>query len=446
VSPSCDLEAAAFCEDFETSSPGGRGGDLDESRIGFSRWGHVFAFFERPGAWSVRPDSTFDVQRNVPTFCGEEFSNVIIGEDARICEGPGVGGVVSNQFTELFDDSGDFGINSLMIRQPFDFSDGGTLVFDVDGKRNHYYEGHGWWFELWVTEDPAPLPYHSAPTVSAFPRNGFGIQFTPIGSCLAMPEGDCNELGTLFVTHEYEIIHEFSGSGSFPASGGFVARDGELNHFEVRLSTDSIEVWATDAGSTELYLVQAIDGLDLSFDVGFVHLQHSHYNAFKDARPAIDAGVWASPAQAYRWDNIGFDGPVLPALRAYDVPDEDRKFSSEYFPDTDLVEYGYDLNSPVTFTLDGVDPTGATQALVNLNANLNSGRLLHYRVNGGPDSTYAVPDYKNPGVNDAELLRTLSIEIPVEDLVAGTNTIELSLPDFDDFEMAGNLDLTLRVP
>lgn len=444
----CGLQNAAFCEDFEDGpSPGGRGGDLDDAKFAFSRWGHVTTFFDRPGAWTVRPGELFDVQRNMPTFCGAEFSNVLIGEDARICSGAGVGNFESMQFQEVFDDAGDFGLNSIMVRQPFNFADGGVLVFDVDGKRNHYYEGHGWWFELWITEDPAPIPYHSAPTVSSFPRNGLGIQFTPVGICLSQATGDCNELGTLFVTRNYEIIHEFPGAGNFPKSGGFVARDQELNHFEVRLTKERIEIWASDAGTTEMHLVQAIDGLDLSFDTGFVHLQHSHYNAFKDARPQFNDGVWASPAQVYRWDNIGFDGPVLPAVRAYDAPlnDEKTKFPDE--ASTDIVKYGYDLDRKVTLEIENIDLDGATKATLNLNMmNITPGRALHYRLNGGEEKTFDCPDYGNSGVNSGFLLRTFSIEVPVEDLVQGTNTVEFSVPDYTPWDMVGNIDISLVVP
>lgn len=442
----CGLENAAFCEDFESGpSPGGRGGDLDEAKFAFSRWGHVVTFFDRPGAWTQRPDPTFDVQRNRPTLCGEEFSNITVDKDARICEGAGVGNFVSNQFQEVFDDASDFGLNSLMVRQAWDFSDGGVLVFDVDGKRNHYYEGHGWWFELWITEDPAPVPYHTAPTVASFPRNGLGIMFSPMGTCLSMAEGDCNEIAGVFVTDDYQIVHEFPGAGNFPTKGGFVARDKELNHFEVRLNKDRVEIWATDAGSTELYLVQEIEGLDLSFGAGFVHLQHSHYNAFKDARPDF-TGVWASPAQVYRWDNIGFDGPVLPALRTYDAPMNNARSKNDYFKETDIVKYGYDLDRPVELEFEDVDLDGATKATINFNMGLATGRSIHFRINGGEDMSFAGPDFGNTAVNQGGGLRALTVEIPLEALVEGKNVIEFSMPDYMPFDMIGNVDLSLVVP
>lgn len=443
----CGLDNPAFCEDFESGAkPGGRGGDLDEAKFAFSRWGHVVTFFDRPGAWTKRPEARFDVQRNMPTLCGAEFSNVVIGEDARVCEGPGVGELVSHQFQEVFDDAGDFGINSLMIRQPWDFSEGGVLVFDVDGKRNNYYEGHGWWFELWITEDPAPVPYHTAPTVSSFPRNGLGIQFTPVGTCLTMSKSDCNEIGTVFVTRDYQVIHEWPGAGDFPRRGGFVARDGELNHFEVRLTKDSIEIWASDAGTTDMHLVQTIDGLELTFDKGFVHLQHSHYNAFKDFRPQSDDGVWASPAQVYRWDNIGFNGPKLEPLRSYDFALNNRRSKNDEIPETDIVKYGYDLDRTVVLSVEDVDLTGATKALLNLNMGVETGRSLHFRINGGEEQSFECPDYGNSGANNSAHLRAFTIEVPLDSLVSGTNEFEFFVPRYQPWDMIGNIDLSLVVP
>jgi hypothetical protein len=44
-------------------------------------------------------------------------------------------------------------------------------VFDVDPKRNDGWDGHGWWLEVWVNEDPALVPYHEAAGVASYPRN-----------------------------------------------------------------------------------------------------------------------------------------------------------------------------------------------------------------------------------------------------------------------------------
>jgi hypothetical protein len=152
--------------------------------------------------------------------------------------------------------------------------------------------------------------------------------------------------------------------------------------------------------------------------------------------------VWASHAQVYRWDNVGFDGPILPRTRGYDVADRDLRSNSEHFPQTDIVRYGYELDRPLSLSVAGVDPVRARRAVIDLNAFMRSGRELRYRINGGEQSTFTVPSYGDPDLDD-QLLRSLSIEVPLSAIGAGTNTIELSLSGPGDFEMVGNLDLSL---
>ena len=55
-----------------------------------------------------------------------------------------------------------------------------------------------------------------------------------------------------------------------------------------------------------------MENLNLSFTRGFVHFQHAQYNAAK----AVDGVSLSARHQTYHWDNIGFDGPVLPGASA----------------------------------------------------------------------------------------------------------------------------------
>src|SRR5205085_1679177 len=120
----------AFCEKFDTPKPGGRGGDLDESVWSFSRWGHATQYL------FVRiPAKTYTDRLFPATFCGQPFSGILPGADAKICDGIGVDGTTSRQLNEVFDDQGDFAYNSMRIRQPFDFTNRtGKIVWDVDAK------------------------------------------------------------------------------------------------------------------------------------------------------------------------------------------------------------------------------------------------------------------------------------------------------------------------
>jgi hypothetical protein len=104
------------------------------------------------------------------------------------------------------------------------------------------------------------------------------------------------------------------------------------------------------------------------------------------------------------------------------------------------------MDRPRTLEFENVDPTGATKALVSLNMNLGTGRKLNYKINGGESVSFTSPDFGNADVNTNGLLRSVSIEVPVEKLVAGTNTIEFTVPDFAPFDMIGNVDLSLVVP
>jgi len=46
-----------------------------------------------------------------------------------------------------------------------------------DAKVNPYNVGHGWWIELWITEDPTPLPHDEFDNVFTVPRRGIGFLF-----------------------------------------------------------------------------------------------------------------------------------------------------------------------------------------------------------------------------------------------------------------------------
>ena len=63
---------------------------------------------------------------------------------------------------------------------------------DISPDIEHAYriDGHGWWLEFWVTDQPVPIPYHGAPSVGSYPRNGFGLQIAPFNDAFyADPSG-----------------------------------------------------------------------------------------------------------------------------------------------------------------------------------------------------------------------------------------------------------------
>lgn len=430
----CALEAPAFCEKFETAHPGGRGGDLDESIWSFGRWNHLGQYF-----WFRLPSGTKNDFEFPATFCGEEFSGILPPDDVKVCDGPGVDGVVSGQLNEVFDDQGDFAFQSMRIRQPFDFAGReGRIAFDVDGKLNPYNEGHGWWIEVWVTPDPTPLPYHEAPSVTAIPRAGIGfvLRFGQ-SNCEITDDSWGNAVEAIVVADNYEILHWFDNVGEDQYDDRcFRTMDAKLNHFEIRLTQDRAEFWASDYEDPASFKLRAIqENLDLSFTRGYVHFQHSHYNASKDGN--------VTPVQTFRWDNIGFDGPVFSTPRGYDVPENDATGDD---PEQEGgVYFGWYINDGEIhgFTAPEVDLTDAVSATFNFNVLMEVGQELEYRFNGGEWHSFILP----PGALESTTIRSFSLDAPLAELVDGDNLIEVRVPElFSEFEGIGNLDLTIEVP
>ncbi len=460
--PGCSLDAPAFCETFDMPHAGGNGGEIDESRWAFSRWtfGH-----RRASSRDVRDGVTVGTWSNpdgFPTLCGQEFKDILPPNDARVCEG---------QFQEVFKDGGSLPINSFMIRQPFDFTGRtGTIVFDVDAKRNDGWDGHGWWLEVWITEDPAPIPYHGAPGVGSYPRNGVGFQIAPNGD--AFSDITSNSLAKYAISKNYEMNTEelFEDLGAQRVT--IKVRDKVMNRFKVMISTDTLEIYGSNAGSTEQHLMGKLTGMDLNFSTGYVHFQHVHYNAAKTpncdcgdgsgadcklqacwANPpaggpegccaAHPDGIFASDSQTYRWDNIGFDGPKYPALRAYDVPmpQTDTTFTEEGILFKSM-NTGWSLgkggaSETVKVQVQNVDLANALRATLNMSYQTWPGVVLQYRFNGK-----AWHDFKTPLMDDGNvLLRAFTVDAPLGELVAGTNTIELR--DNDSGNALGNIDLSV---
>ena len=91
---------------------------------------------------------------------------------------------------------------------------------------------------------------------------------------------------------------------------------GSLNHVEIYLTQTHVEVWASDAspdGVTFPNFQRLYAGdLDLPFGRGYVSLIARNHATIK-----YGGGL----AWIQRWDNVGFDGPVVGGWREASVPD-----------------------------------------------------------------------------------------------------------------------------
>lgn len=394
--PGCSQTQAAFCDTFDAPFGGPFGDGKRTGALDPSKWtvAHIVGSNIGQGDhafWHATPAA----------FCRDRVDGLLPPKDYFYCDNHGR---ESMHFMEALEDGGGYVYNDLMMLQPFDFAGRtGTLTFDVDAKTAG---SHGWWIDVWITDEPVPGPHagHNDNDIAA--RNGFGLRFDVGCKTNRGKPGTRLSLIHLLRDYRYEAA-QMKPSG--PAEGCFATYDDSLNRITVKLTTTGVEVWATDhddATRTNSRKVASFDRLNLPFSRGYVHFEHVQYNATK-------AG--ATSYQTYHWDNIGFDGPKVPPLRSYAVPDA-------------LVRKGRGMNlgyrvggKGTAFTLDGVDLAGAKRAYLALTSWCeNSGGCpqLTYTVNG-TSRTYAKPEHT---IGDLQL-QSLVVPVDLADLQAGRNVI-----------------------
>lgn len=412
----------AFCDSFETLFPGGRGGDLDESR------------------WSVAR-VTQNINTWEPTdamFCLQKLTGVLPDKDSFIC---GLQFNEPNHWMSAMNDGGSYQYMSARPRQQFDFTGRtGSITFAVDAMT----EGeHGWWPEVWVTDEPAPGPYNESPGIAAFPKNGIQISFGD--QCASFPSLTHANVQRIRVFKNYQQVAEYSGqSGGFSQSDCYLTKADAANHFEIRINTNKVEVWGSDFtqdhGMTyPNFKLRAWTTLplNLSFSRGYVHFEHIQYNAGK---------FGSSSMHTFHWHALGFDGPVLPMDRGYDVSDSLTPQAGG------SVNIGYEIsrNGSQTagpFTLGNVDLTGATGASLNFNGHFMTDCFdvgcktvppLRYRLNGKTWHDIVPPFPFMWGMQ-----RTFSVPISLSELTQGTNSLEFQTTGVMDEINLANIDITV---
>jgi len=400
-SRACALKQPAFCDTFDEPAPGGRGGDLNEKSWSVARVSQKV----NPGqrelvSW---PSATLSA-------CGKLVPGVFPVQDVIICRNPRTG---KSELTSVFHDAEGPTFQSFRVLQPFDFAGRvGRISLDIDAK-TQTPEGHGWWWELVIADQPVPVPYQEFVSHALMARKAIVIEFEGISSF----DGSSNEMSHVYVEDGYKYAHEFTrDQASFVA---FKTKEEVLNHLEVRLSQDMLEVWATDLDDMSSFRkVAHVDGLGLGFTRGYVNLQHSQYNAHKGG---LDSYV------TYHVGSLGFDGPKLPRPRSYQVPD-----SLTTGRTNDVRNLGYLVDQGIStccdgngslpgFKLEGVDLTGATLARLNLNAwYFTAERGIEFRFNGRSWRRFG-----HPFPRSMPQTRALSIPVELADLESGQNLLEL---------------------
>jgi hypothetical protein len=446
-SPGCQLLSApasttpAFCDTFDKPEGiGDRSGALNGTVWGVSRM---------LGGINQGQGQFFDVSPTAIQLCGTTYS-VITPNDVQICDGQ----LVEAQFDQT-------GVTSLAMypKQPFDISGGrtGTIAFDVS---NDSHGTHSVWPELWYVDTPVPTPFVHDTSLISVPANGFGVRFAltcPANSGGCGARGFCPEysqsvpvvtVDAAWVIHNYMETEVDAFSNPAPPPGTLTVTPvdcvqassgpGNMNHYELRVSQNEIDVYGIDAGATgPLKEIAKITNAGLTLTAGLLFMEDNHYNANKDSN---GQGV-----HTFTWDNFAFDGPILPRDLAFDVLDRLTPVGPGY---PGLLNDGWGFGGfdqspappPLTLTVPGVyNVANAVAALLTFNfqdfnyANLSAPvPFISYSVNNG--ATQLAPFPFGPcGVQNGgpacSSEYTISVPVNLSDVVAGDNTITLTATD-----------------
>ena len=211
-------------------------------------------------------------------------------------------------------------------KQPFDFAGRtGKVVFDV---RNDTQGSHAAWPEFWMSDKPVPAPFTHEGSFAAIPANGFGLRFAGCtdgngvkSTCSRGQDTATGVESAEVIRNNVEDDSEWQGSLRVTGVDSVLKASGnQLNHYEIRVAQDRIEVWATDPfvggwnpATRPLRLIAYVANANLTFTRGLIWLEDAHYNGSK--MPGTNQQV-----HTFVWDNVGFDGPKTYRDYAYDVP------------------------------------------------------------------------------------------------------------------------------
>ena len=448
--PGCGLDHAAFCDPFDQPSERrGRAGELDATRWSLGRIEP-----ELGTRYVIGPATVADCRPDVP-------AQVLPPQDTLVCAPTSA---IASSHLLVAVAAQNYGINSYRIRQPFDFAGRtGTITFDVDAT----ILNPGWgWPSIEITDEPMNGPSFSMiPGAGNYeggviPKNGVEVQLNGGGAC---PESMRARVESIHEYRDYvdHVTNMVWGENCIPAERH------HLNRFQIRLSQDRIEVWATPASADGVTFAAptmvASAALELSFTRGWVHISVHNHASLKYSDQTVDSWV-------VRWDNVGFDGPVVGGFAETEAPapleDAADGVATAYFVED------RDDTSITAVTIQGV--TGVRDAdLARLSFDMQylqnafgdadiSTYGLRYRLNAGAwhDEPLrmaeralladgVVLDGDMAGEQNAIMQGIIGhvIDVPVGELVEGDNRLEIAtvnMPVHGYRAVLSNVDLVLE--
>jgi hypothetical protein len=419
---------AVFCETFDKKNPGipSRTGDLDPNVWGVSRLFNNINISQ--GMWnSVSPVHIRQCDGTTPV--------VVPPGDIIICNGQ-LREATNDNLSGAPDD-GTVTVLAMYPKQPFDFAGRtGTVSFDVS---NDTHGSHAAWPEFWLSDLPVPAPFiHGGGGGQSVPKDGFGLRFhasIPPGQFCGPNTYNVRKwtLGSAVVIRNYVVDDSEAGGTLSVRLLDCVTQppdnSGIMNHVELKISQNQIDVYATDAGTTgPLKHIAVITGVNLGITRGLMWIQDVHYNADKG-----DPTLPSQREHTFVWDNVAFDGPFTYRDFSYDALDPLTPFVNGSVnlgkkSDANQSSSWNVLNMPAN-----PQPT-AVRVLFNF---YHEGvpTALNVAVNGHAHST-AWPYPDRVGFT----ARTLAVTIPATDLVPGTNVVTIGA---DQAIVASNVNIVL---
>jgi hypothetical protein len=439
VSGNCGMQlggAVTFCETFDNKNPGiqSRTGSLDPNVWGVSRTnGYVNFGQAQYDAWAA---ATQLLTCNGTT-------TVSPPNDIMICNGQ-LREATNDNPSGVFDD-GDVSSLAMYPKQPFDFAGRtGTVSFDVS---NDSHGSHSAWPEFWMSNLPVPTPFNHFDSWEALPQHGFGVRFAAQvvpGQGGLCPNG--NNLNSSRWTVDSAVVVrnyiledvDFQGVDLGTASNPplklnildcvIAPADGSgvMNHVELRVNQNEIDVYATDAGvaasPTTLRKIASITNANLTLTRGLIWLEDVHYNADKET---LMLGTPASTSQrqhTFVWDNVAFDGPFTYRDFSYDALDTNQSVAGySYMVNLGKFSAANQTASWNVLNLPTNPQASAVRVLFNFSNEANPvPTVLNVVVNGHAHPTpWPYPDALTG------TWRTFAVTIPITDLVPGTNVVQL---------------------
>lgn len=398
---SCGLNSPAFCEQFNSpAGTGNRSGQLNGTLWGVSRVTGNQNFSSPANGW---PSANVSI-------CGQT-KTISPDSDVFVCNGQLVEGQDDNQTVTAI---------TMYPKQPFDFAGRtGKVVFDVS---DNSQGNHSSWPEFWITDKPVPSPFTHEGSFISVPQNGLGIRFAGFssGSC---PEGSPAYVGvdSAIVVNNYVENDTFNG-GNLALKGLDCVKEptapGQLNHFEVDISQNLIDIYGTDAGTVSpLKHLATIPNAGLTLTRGLIWIEDAHYNGSKFGNQGTNT---------FTWDNVGFDGPVVAQDRTYDVPDSLTSAGQTDPNNGSAVKnlgYFVPAGTTKTFSIPGVGLANATGALLTYGFYDQSPTTfaMGYSINGHAHSQpwpFPYSLHFSP--------QTVGVPLTLSEVVAGTNTISFT--------------------